>query len=130
MSLKCEHCQKGINYGHAVSHAKNRLHRLFKPNLQKLRVVKNGILTQVKLCTSCIKRLKKDGQIGVYKLRQIIQVEKTDKMPKVKVELSPKIVSKKVEKEVKAKEQKVKKETKETKARKTLDIEAIVGKKS
>lgn len=123
MAQKCDHCGKGINYGHAVSHAKNRLPRIFKPNLQKLKVLKNGVLLRMRFCTSCIKRLKKDGKIGIYKIRRF------DRKPliqptRVKKEQIVKEKDKIKEKEIK---DKAKKEEDE---RETLKIEAIVGKKS
>lgn len=131
MSLKCDYCHKGVAYGHMVSHAKNRLRRIFKPNLQKLRVLKNGLLVRVKFCTRCIKRLKKDGKMGIYTLRKIASVKEEVKLPKVEKvkEAVPQKKEKKTGKE-KPKTEKVKKETKENKAKETLDIEAIVGKKS
>lgn len=63
---KCIHCKKGVQYGHHVSHAKNRVKRIFKPNIQKYKVKVNGEKKRVKLCTKCIKRLKKDGRLGSY----------------------------------------------------------------
>lgn len=108
MARVCEHCHKGIAYGHSVSHAKNRLKRLFKPNLQKLKAVKNGAFIRVKLCTSCIKRLKRDGKLGVYSLKKVEKSVKL-KLPK-KIEAEP--------------------QKKTDKAAESLKIEAIVGKKS
>lgn len=115
MSYKCEKCGKGAAHGHAVSHAKNRTHRLFKPNLQKLKVVKNNLIVRVKFCTSCIKRLKRDGRFGVYSLLSTkVRQEKTK---------IPQILS------VEKKEQKVeaKKETKEVVEKEKMSIEDIVG---
>ncbi len=37
--------------------------KIFKPNLQKIAVVVNGKKTQMKLCTGCISRFKKEGKI-------------------------------------------------------------------
>lgn len=45
--------------GHRVSHAKNRSNRAFMPNIQKKRIMVDGRLLRVKLCTNCIKTLKK-----------------------------------------------------------------------
>jgi len=122
MALRCEFCQKGVQYGHAVSHAKNRTRRIFKPNLQKLKVLKNGVSVRVKFCTSCIKRLKKDGSLGIFTLRKFTPVVASVTLPK-KI-TRPEITSKKEPKVIK------KIEKKEEKARETLNIEAIVGKKS
>lgn len=57
--MLCDNCGKGIMYGNLVSHAKNRTHRTFKPNLHKKTVVFNGRKMNAKLCTKCIKLFKK-----------------------------------------------------------------------
>lgn len=55
MAMICDNCQKGIMYGHKVSHAKNRSNRTWKPNLHKKRVVVEGRAMNLKLCTKCIR---------------------------------------------------------------------------
>ena len=57
--MKCANCGKGVMYGHNVSHAKNRTKRLFKPNLHSIRIVVDGIGKRVRLCTKCLRKLKK-----------------------------------------------------------------------
>lgn len=57
--MKCANCGKGVMYGHEVSHAKNRTKRLFKPNLHSARIVIDGIGKRVRLCTKCLRLLKK-----------------------------------------------------------------------
>jgi large subunit ribosomal protein L28 len=57
--MKCANCGKGKMYGHEVSHAKNRSNRLFEPNLHTTRVMMNGVLRRAKLCTKCLRKLKK-----------------------------------------------------------------------
>ena len=64
MASHCENCDRGAEKGNNVSHAKNRSRRLFRPNLQSLRVLKNGISVRVVLCARCIQRIKKYGKIG------------------------------------------------------------------
>jgi len=51
MARKCEICGKGPQYGHNVSHAKNRTNRRFLPNLQ------TGLVKTVKarVCTRCLR---------------------------------------------------------------------------
>lgn len=58
MALKCANCNKGVMYGHNVSHAKNRTRKIFKPNLHSAKVVVNGIKKSMKLCTKCLRILK------------------------------------------------------------------------
>lgn len=126
MASHCMHCHKGRGTGHMVSHAKNRLKRFFLPNLQQLKVLQNGALVRVVLCTSCIKRLKKDGHLRNFFLKKYVAAEAVAK------EILPKAPKKeKAEKEEVKKVKLEKKEKKEEeKPRKTLDIASIVGKKS
>lgn len=61
MSYHCERCGKGIMHGHSVSHAKNRINRLFRPNLQTLRVPDtSGIKHKMTLCSSCVRIVRKE----------------------------------------------------------------------
>ena len=62
--LKCDNCGKGIMIGHNVSHAKNRTRRIFKPNLHTAKLTINGVTKTYRLCTKCLRSLKK-GQISV-----------------------------------------------------------------
>lgn len=57
--MKCLNCNKGIMWGHRVSHSKRRTNHIFKPNLQKKTFVLNGKRVSVKICTNCIKLYKK-----------------------------------------------------------------------
>ena len=59
MAVKCDNCGKGVQYGHNVSHAKNRTKRVFKPNLKKVTLVVGGKKQKMTLCTKCVKKLKK-----------------------------------------------------------------------
>ena len=60
MAFKCFNCDKGVMYGHRVSHAKNRTRRIFKPSLHSARIVIKGIGKRVRLCTKCLRSYKKD----------------------------------------------------------------------
>ncbi|HVZ11555.1 MAG TPA: 50S ribosomal protein L28 [Patescibacteria group bacterium] len=59
MAFKCDNCGKGLSWGHRVSHAKNRTNHAFRPNIQKKRIEVDGVMRSFKLCTNCIKTLKK-----------------------------------------------------------------------
>ncbi len=114
MAYRCDYCHKGRLYGHAVSHAKRRLKRLFKPNLQKLTVFLNRKSSlKVKFCTKCIKRLKKDGRLGNFFLKKTPKAVSVVKKVKEKTEKEDKLQEKKA----------IKSSTK------PLDISSIVGKK-
>ena len=51
---RCFVCNKGVVFGNNVSHANNKTRRTWKPNLQVARVVVNGTITKVKVCTRCL----------------------------------------------------------------------------
>jgi large subunit ribosomal protein L28 len=58
MAMKCQQCGKGVQYGHHVSHAKNRTKRLFKPNLKRVTLMVDGAKKRMMLCTKCVKKVK------------------------------------------------------------------------
>jgi large subunit ribosomal protein L28 len=55
MARKCEICGKGPQYGHNVSHAKNRTNRRFLPNLQSGLVSIHGKTVKARVCTRCLR---------------------------------------------------------------------------
>ena len=55
MSKVCDVCGKGRQVGHNVSHANNKTLRVWLPNLQKVRVVKDGAVKRMRVCTRCIR---------------------------------------------------------------------------
>ena len=55
MARVCEICGKGPIAGHNVSHANNKTPRRWYPNLQRVRVVVNGVVRRARVCTQCIK---------------------------------------------------------------------------
>lgn len=69
MARICENCNKGIMWGHRVSHAKNRTNRIFKPNLQYTKVMVNGKMKRMKVCTNCIKLFRKRAKDQVEKAK-------------------------------------------------------------
>ena len=119
----CTNCHKGIAYGHAVSHAKNRVRRFFRPNIQKIKLLRNGITIRVKLCTACIKTLRKYNKLGLFTLPKIAPALSIIE-PKLKVVPLLREVSASVKEKVS------KTEVKKQKAAEKLQIEDIVGKKS
>jgi len=56
MARVCEICGKGRQVGHNVSHANNKTRREWLPNLQTVRIVKDGTTKKAKICTKCIKK--------------------------------------------------------------------------
>jgi large subunit ribosomal protein L28 len=55
MSKVCDVCGKGRQVGHNVSHANNKTPRVWLPNLQKIRVLKDGAVKRMSVCTRCIR---------------------------------------------------------------------------
>lgn len=67
---RCFVCGKGVAHGNNVSHANNRTRRVWKPNLQVARVVIDGTIRKVKVCTRClaagkIQRAPRGAGIGI-----------------------------------------------------------------
>lgn len=59
MAMKCMSCGKGVMYGHNVSHSKRRTRKIFKPNLHSARVETTTGFVRLKLCTKCLRTIKK-----------------------------------------------------------------------
>ncbi len=55
MSRKCEICGKGRLVGNNISHAHNKTKKASYPNIQKVRVVRNGGTLKMTVCTRCIR---------------------------------------------------------------------------
>jgi large subunit ribosomal protein L28 len=52
---RCYVCGRGVAFGNNVSHANNKTRRVWKPNLQVVRVVdEGGKIVKVKVCTRCL----------------------------------------------------------------------------
>jgi large subunit ribosomal protein L28 len=69
--MPCYHCGKGIIYGRSHTHHRGvaggrwkkrapKTARIFEPNLQPIRIMIGDKAKRVKLCTKCLKRIKKD----------------------------------------------------------------------
>ncbi len=55
MARVCEVCGKRPITGHNISHANNKTPRRWYPNLQRARVVVNGVVRRIRVCTQCLK---------------------------------------------------------------------------
>lgn len=51
---RCFVCNKGVVFGNNRSHANNKTRRTWRPNLQVARVVVDGKIEKVKVCTRCL----------------------------------------------------------------------------
>ena len=56
---KCENCGKKPMFGNARSFSMRATRRQFKPNIQRVRVMENGVYVHKYLCAKCIKTLAK-----------------------------------------------------------------------
>ena len=54
MSNRCYVCDKGVSFGNNVSHANNKTRRVWKPNLQVARILVDGQVKKIKVCTRCL----------------------------------------------------------------------------
>ena len=55
MSRKCEICGKKPLFGHNVSHSNNRTQKIQNPNIQKVKIVENGTVKTVTVCSRCLR---------------------------------------------------------------------------
>jgi large subunit ribosomal protein L28 len=55
MPMQCHVCAKSPIFGHTVSHAHNIRPRKFYPNLQSVRIIENGAVKRVRVCTRCLR---------------------------------------------------------------------------
>ncbi|MFI3129558.1 MAG: 50S ribosomal protein L28 [Bacillota bacterium] len=55
MSKVCSICDKGPMSGNNVSHSNRKTRRSWGANVQKVKIVKNGVVSSEYVCTSCMK---------------------------------------------------------------------------
>ncbi len=55
---RCTICNKATVFGNSRSHAMNQANRPFKPNLKKVKIVVNGTVKRVNVCTRCLRSNK------------------------------------------------------------------------
>lgn len=83
--MECYHCGKGKMYGRSHTHHRGvaggrwkkraqKTQKIFQPNLQPATILDQGKEVRVKLCTKCIKRIKKDIVDGVTPFVQLKSV--------------------------------------------------------
>jgi large subunit ribosomal protein L28 len=56
---KCEICGKTPQFGHKVSHSMRHTKRQFKVNVQKTTIIEEGKVRKIKVCTRCLRTLRK-----------------------------------------------------------------------
>ncbi len=55
MSKVCAVCGKGPSFGHNRSHSMVATKRRFNPNLQRVRILVDGVAQRTYVCTRCLK---------------------------------------------------------------------------
>jgi len=55
MARVCEICGKRTSTGNTVSKSKHRVKRRWLPNLQRIRIRKNGSIKRIYICTRCLR---------------------------------------------------------------------------
>ncbi len=55
MGKFCEVCEKGTLNGNNVSHSNRKTHRLWAPNVQRVRVEVDGQVRHMNVCTRCLR---------------------------------------------------------------------------
>ena len=52
---KCAICEKGPNFGNAVSHSHRRSNKIWNANVKSVKVKVNGAAKKMYVCTSCLR---------------------------------------------------------------------------
>lgn len=58
MARRCIVCNKGTGTGNLVSHSHRKTRRVWRPNLQRVRVALDGVVRRAYVCTRCLKANK------------------------------------------------------------------------
>lgn len=88
--MRCYHCEKGVLFGRSHTHHRGvaggrwkkrapKTQRIFIANLQPVEIIENGKVKKIKLCTKCLKRIKKDIAEGVRPFLTIAKYQSSAK---------------------------------------------------
>jgi large subunit ribosomal protein L28 len=56
---KCDVCGKGPQFGNNVSHSMRHTKRRWNPNVQHMRLMKDGVEKRLYICAKCLKTRQK-----------------------------------------------------------------------
>jgi ribosomal protein L28 len=87
MIFGCYHCGKGLLYGRSHTHHRGvaggrwkkrapKTQRIFKANLVRLSIIEKGKTIRIRLCTKCLKRIRKDMIDGKKPFLKLASVKK------------------------------------------------------
>ncbi len=90
MDNTCYHCGKTVLYGRTHTHHRGvaggrwkkrapKKQKIFRVNFVRLSIIENGVKKRVKLCTNCLKRVKKDVKDGKKPFVTLATTSKTVK---------------------------------------------------
>lgn len=82
--LACYHCGKGAMFGRTHTHHRGvaggrwkkrapKVRRIFRANLHKMEIVEGDKKKTVKLCSKCIKRVRKDIKDGAKPFLNLVK---------------------------------------------------------
>lgn len=85
--IKCYHCGKSLLYGRSHTHHRGvaggrwkkrapKTQRIFKANLVRLSIIEKGVTKRIRLCTKCLKRVRKDMKDGKKPFLTLASVKK------------------------------------------------------
>ena len=60
--MKCDLCGKSPQFGHNVSHSKRHTLRSWEPNVHPAKVMIDGKLQRLDICTRCMRTLNKQSK--------------------------------------------------------------------
>ncbi len=109
---KCQLCSKKTNIGRTSQHHRGvaskrfrkrakKVAKAFKPNIQKTTIVLGGLKMKLKVCTSCLKKIRNQSQAGQKKSVSSPQAEPVPapkKSPEKKKKESSSVSQKKAKK--------------------------------
>jgi large subunit ribosomal protein L28 len=56
---KCEICGKTPMFGHNVPHSLHKTKRMWRPNIQKVKITEDGHTRSAYVCSKCLKTMNK-----------------------------------------------------------------------
>ena len=82
MAYKCDNCGRGVQYGETHTHGRGvaggrwkkrapHTRKGFRPNLHNARIMVKGVVTKMKLCTKCLRKLKSQSQLAVRQVTKL-----------------------------------------------------------
>lgn len=85
--IECYHCKKSLLYGRSHTHHRGvaggrwkkrapKTQRIFKANLVRLSIIEKGVTKRIRLCTKCLKRVRKDMKDGKKPFLTLANVKK------------------------------------------------------